>query len=125
MLRAENFSYLGDLVKAEASYAAAIKSARSSGFIHEQGLACELAGYHYEENVGDIGCARGFFDQAIDCYLQWGSKMKVDSITCHINSTSFVTTTRAAIELFAQRHILTVLSQRDEGGSLPSSLQVD
>ena len=68
-----------------ASYATAIRSARSSRFIHEQGLACELAGYHYKRN-GDLSGARSLFGQAKKCYTDWGSQMKVDSITHALDS---------------------------------------
>ena len=66
--------------KAKVSYAAAILSARRSGFVHEQGLACELAGCHYKK-MGDYKSACGLFNQAKQCYATWGSQMKVDSIT--------------------------------------------
>lgn len=66
--------------EAMASYAAAITSARCSGFTHEVGLACELAAYHCKK-VGDNRRARGLFCQALDCYTKWGSQMKVDSVT--------------------------------------------
>ena len=69
------------------SYAAAIDSARSSGFIHEQGLACELAGYHCKK-IFDLRNARSFFDQAKECYTEWGSQMKVDSVTRQLRSLS-------------------------------------
>ena len=68
-----------------ASYAAAIRYACSSRFIHEQGLACELAGYHYKRN-GDMSDARSLFEQAKKCYTDWGSQMKVDSITRALES---------------------------------------
>ncbi len=67
-------------MEAQASYAAAINSARSSGFIHEQGLACELFGYHCKK-LNNLTSARAFFNQAKQCYKEWGSQMKVDSIT--------------------------------------------
>lgn len=66
--------------KAKASYAAAISSARSSGFIHEQGLACELAGYHFKK-IGDYRSACSSFEQAKQCYTEWGSQTKVESVT--------------------------------------------
>ena len=80
LLEAELSSYESRDEDANASYAAAILASRSSGFIHEQGLACELAGFHYKK-MGDLQCAQDFFNQAILCYTEWGSEMKVDSIT--------------------------------------------
>eukprot|EP00584_Thalassiosira_punctigera_P010333 CAMPEP_0172526094 /NCGR_PEP_ID=MMETSP1067-20121228/1094_1 /TAXON_ID=265564 ORGANISM="Thalassiosira punctigera, Strain Tpunct2005C2" /NCGR_SAMPLE_ID=MMETSP1067 /ASSEMBLY_ACC=CAM_ASM_000444 /LENGTH=1314 /DNA_ID=CAMNT_0013309531 /DNA_START=85 /DNA_END=4029 /DNA_ORIENTATION=- len=80
LLEAGIFSHEGRNAEAKASYAAAITSARSSRFIHEQGLACEMAGFHYKK-IGDYISARAFFVQAKECYAQWGSDVKVDSIT--------------------------------------------
>ena len=87
MLEAELFSLQNLNSKAQASYTAAINSARSSGFIHEQGLACELAGYHYKK-ICNLSCAWILFDQAKRCYAEWGSQMKVDSVTCQLGSLS-------------------------------------
>lgn len=66
------------------SYAAAITWSKSSGFIHETGLACELAGlYHKKSDQLDI--ALNFFQSAKDSYLRWGSNIKVESMTEKIN----------------------------------------
>jgi len=80
LLEAEFFSFHGNCEEAKASYAAAVTSARSSRFIHEQGLACELAGFHYKK-IGEISSARDFFNQAKQCYADWGSQMKVGFIS--------------------------------------------
>jgi hypothetical protein len=85
LLEAEQFSFEKNNQEALLSYAAAIRSACSSRFIHEQGLACELAGYHCKKN-GDFSGARNYFDQAKKCYADWGSQMKVDSITQALES---------------------------------------
>jgi len=79
LLEAELFSFRGKHEEAKASYAAAISSAQCSRFIHEQGLACELAGFHYKK-MGDHEGARGLFSQARQCYSEWGSQTKMDSI---------------------------------------------
>lgn len=79
-MEAEIFSGEGEHEKAKASYAAAITSARCSRFIHEQGLACELAGFHYKR-IGDYNSACDLFNQAKQCYEKWGSQLKVDSIS--------------------------------------------
>ena len=78
-------SHEGKHDEAKASYVASINSAKASGFIHEQGLACELAGKHCKK-VGDYGSAWTFFNQAKVCYTEWGSQMRVDSITSQLNS---------------------------------------
>jgi hypothetical protein len=87
LLEAEQFSFENNNQEALLSYAAAIRSACSSRFIHEQGLACELAGYHCKKN-GDFSAARNHFDQAKRCYADWGSQMKVDCVTQALESCS-------------------------------------
>ncbi|KAL3816018.1 LOW QUALITY PROTEIN: hypothetical protein ACHAXA_010789 [Cyclostephanos tholiformis] len=85
LLEAEQFSFQNNNQEALLSYAAAINSACSSKFIHEQGLACELAGYHCKKNC-DLSGARKFFDQAKKCYADWGSQLKVDSVAHALES---------------------------------------
>jgi len=46
LLEAESFSSNGHNTLAIKSYKAAIEASKSSRFIHEQGLACELAAIH-------------------------------------------------------------------------------
>jgi len=84
-LEAENFSLNNKHEEAKASYAAAIASARSSGFIHEEGLALELAGFHYKKN-GDHINAQSLFNRAKQCYAEWGSQVKVDSISSQLET---------------------------------------
>ena len=71
----------GILNKAEAltSYNAAIESARKNKFIHEQGLACEKAGFHCK-SMNDNEKASAYFTQARECYEKWGSSMKVEFV---------------------------------------------
>ncbi|KAL7465012.1 hypothetical protein ACHAXS_006522 [Conticribra weissflogii] len=57
-------------------YDKAIDRAKRSKFIHEEGLACELAGCHYS-SVGKGLIALRYFSQAKECYRLWGSRMKV------------------------------------------------
>ena len=83
-MEAELKSHEGKHDEAMTFYVASIKSAKASGFIHEQGLACELAGKHCIK-VGDNSGAQNFFNQAKVCYTEWGSQMRVDSITCQLN----------------------------------------
>ena len=58
------------------AYCTSIEAAHESKFVHEEGLACELAGMHYER-VKNIEQALCLFKQAQDCYDYWGSRMKV------------------------------------------------
>ena len=67
-----------------ALYDASIASARKSGFIHEQGLACEKAGF-YCNRVEKKEKALDYFTRARDCYEKWGSSMKVDFIQKEMN----------------------------------------
>ena len=84
LLEAELFSFEGKKEEASASYAAAITASRSSRFVHELGLSCELAGFHYEK-IGDLKRSWDFFNRAKQCYTEWGSQMKVDFITCQMD----------------------------------------
>jgi len=69
--------------EAKIAYDAAIAASSSSKFIHEQGLACELAGFHYTR-IEKYDTAREFFNQAKTCYNEWGSQMKVKHVTDQI-----------------------------------------
>ena len=79
LLEAEMFSAQRLKGRARISFNAAITAARSSKFIHEQGLACELAAMHCVR-YGDGINARSFFNQALECYSKWGSQVKIDHI---------------------------------------------
>jgi len=80
LLEAELSSHEGRNEDAKSFYAAAILASRSSRFKHEEGLACELAGFHYKK-IGDLHRAWGFFNKAKQCYAEWGSDVKVNFIT--------------------------------------------
>ena len=79
LLEAELYSFEKKNDRALASYDASIASARNSGFTHEQGLACEKAGFHCKK-AKDKGRALNYFQQARECYEDWGSSVKVDVI---------------------------------------------
>ena len=79
LLEAEMLSITGPKDKAKVTYNAAIAAARSSKFIHEQGLSCEFAGLHYKRIKKHV-MARAYFHQAKGCYKEWGSQIKVDFI---------------------------------------------
>lgn len=83
LLEAEMFSFEKRNDEARASYAAAITSSGASRFVHEQGLANELAGLHYKK-MGEADTALHLFQRAKECYQKWGSQMKVESITRHM-----------------------------------------
>ena len=83
LLEAEMLSFEEKNDEAKHSYAAAISSSRSSRFIHEEGLAYELAGLH-SKKIGDTRAASEFLQRAKECYQKWGSQMKVESINQQI-----------------------------------------
>ena len=67
-------------------YDASIQSAKKSGFIHEQGLACEKAGLYFKNKDSNNEKALEYFKQARECYEEWGSSMKVDFIQNELNN---------------------------------------
>ena len=75
LLQAEKLSFCLQNSEAEDAYDAAIKASQSSKFVHEEGLACELAGSHFER-LGKKEQAISLFQQAEQCYKTWGSKKK-------------------------------------------------
>ena len=64
---------------ARTAYDASILAAKSSNFIHEQGLACELAGKHFL-GVGEKDVARKYLEDAQKCYTEWGCELKVHQV---------------------------------------------
>lgn len=73
-------------------YNASISSAKKSGFIHEQGLACERAGFHCMREKNNAK-ALEYFKQARECYEEWGSNMKVEFIQKEMDNLNGSTTT--------------------------------
>eukprot|EP00578_Thalassiosira_sp_NH16_P001854 CAMPEP_0181137228 /NCGR_PEP_ID=MMETSP1071-20121207/33599_1 /TAXON_ID=35127 /ORGANISM="Thalassiosira sp., Strain NH16" /LENGTH=1245 /DNA_ID=CAMNT_0023223979 /DNA_START=76 /DNA_END=3809 /DNA_ORIENTATION=- len=69
LLEAEMNSFEKKYDEARSSYAAAITSSCSSRYVHEQGLAYELAGLHYAK-FGEAQTALDFFREAKQCYLK-------------------------------------------------------
>jgi len=98
LLEAEQHSvYMNEKNNAIPMYNASIASAKKSGFIHEQALACERAGFHCvrEKNKEK---ALEYFEQARECYEAWGSRTKVAFIQKELDSlngsTATTTTTK-------------------------------
>ena len=79
LVEAEFYALENEESQAIAAYDASIASARKSKFIHEEGLACEKAGF-YHKRMNDHQSAVKYFNQARVCYSEWGSDMKVDII---------------------------------------------
>lgn len=76
LLEAEQQSLTERHSQAIEVYDASIKAAKSFGFIHEQGLACEKAALYFKR-VQRNEKAVEYFHQARECYREWGSSMKV------------------------------------------------
>ena len=85
LLEAELYGLDARHSQAVAAYDAAMASARSYKFVHEQGLACEKAGFYFRK-VGDLRNALRYFDQARVCYDEWGSRIKVEMMEKEINA---------------------------------------
>lgn len=79
LLEAQFYSQIGSGSKAADAYDLAIEASRTSKFIHEQGLSCELAGLHYKKSK-KYDKALEYLKQARICYKEWGSQMKVDCV---------------------------------------------
>ncbi|KAL7482010.1 hypothetical protein ACHAW6_007699 [Cyclotella cf. meneghiniana] len=73
----------GNDVEIGSEFDCAILASRSSNFVHEEGLACELAGAHYKK-TGNRSLALTYFRQAESCYQSWGSLVKVRHMTHQI-----------------------------------------
>ena len=84
LLEAEQQSFCNDHCSAARMYDASIEAAKRSGFIHEQGLACEKAGFYYKR-ADAIYNALHYFKQARECYEEWGSSTKVNLIQKEID----------------------------------------
>jgi len=65
ILEAERAAILGKDHEAESWYIRSIRSAKEHRFIHEQGIASELAGMFFYE--------RGLHQKASHCYNEWGA----------------------------------------------------
>ena len=80
LLEAEKLSHAGEIEEAEVAYHSAIEAARKARFVHEQGLACELAAAHYSRNGSEDDRRRVLLQQALECYKNWGCKPRVEYI---------------------------------------------
>ncbi|MCP4130285.1 MAG: AAA family ATPase [bacterium] len=79
LLEAEKASVLKKDINAARMYDRAIKKARENSFLHEEGLANELAAKFYLLRKKDR-IAASYIKDARECYLRWGAKAKVDDI---------------------------------------------
>lgn len=79
LLQAEMHAAKGHNDRAKVSFNSAISAARSSRFVHEQGLACERFALFSIKN-GNKEDAANLLEQARECYTKWGSGYKVESV---------------------------------------------
>ena len=77
LLKAESHYTKGEANEAAKCYEASIKSARVHKFVHEEAVACELAGYFFKEQ-GDETKSCNMFIQARDAYIKWGATGKAN-----------------------------------------------
>ncbi|KAL3784136.1 hypothetical protein HJC23_005794 [Cyclotella cryptica] len=85
LLNAANLSIADTKLNAENEFDAAILDSKSSKFVHEEGLACELAAMHHVKH-GNNALALTLLHQAKSCYKRWGCRVKEVHIASHINA---------------------------------------
>jgi len=72
LLLAEKMYTEGNFDRAASCYDRALQSAIDHKFVHEEAIACELAGdFYYERNFHQKSLA--FFKHSIKCYTEWGA----------------------------------------------------
>ena len=79
LLQAEYQFYIGDFDKAADEYKMAISSAKKHRFVHEEAIACELAGYFYLK-LGKKVFSDSLLKQAYECYRSWGAEAKASAL---------------------------------------------
>eukprot|EP00984_Skeletonema_dohrnii_P001544 scaffold486_cov148-Skeletonema_dohrnii-CCMP3373.AAC.25 len=84
LLEAEESYCNNDFEVAKLFYEKATSSAKEHKFVHEEALACELAGYFYVE-LRDTDKAMEYFLLAHEKYHEWGAFGKCDSLFKNIS----------------------------------------
>jgi tetratricopeptide (TPR) repeat protein len=79
LVEAELANSAGCYEAALTKYEMSIAQAKRQGFVHEQALACERAGYAMREQ-GKHDEARHFLTLAQTAYEQWGAHVKADQL---------------------------------------------
>ena len=79
LLKAEYHHTNRETDKAATCYEASVISARNHKLIHEEAMACELAGYFYEEQ-GEEAKSEAYLLQAHRAYIQWGANKKAKAL---------------------------------------------
>eukprot|EP00957_Ditylum_brightwellii_P094806 7219721-Ditylum_brightwellii.AAC.1 len=79
LLQAELAFLLEENENAEVSYNDAIKTADENGFVQDQALAYERAGYFYMKQ-GKTSIASQHFGLSHNAYLDWGAQSKANQL---------------------------------------------
>ncbi len=79
LVEAERWRILGEPKKAIKHYRISVDLAHEHGWVHEEGLANELAGRMYQERNEEEKAAFHLL-AARHCYLKWGARAKVDQL---------------------------------------------
>ena len=85
MILAERAYCGNDVEIAKSAYEEAIAKANQTGFIHEEALACELAGKFYCER-GEMSDGRYFLEKAVEAYARWGANRKAIHVKSALRS---------------------------------------
>ncbi|KAK1739316.1 putative AAA ATPase [Skeletonema marinoi] len=99
LLEAEELYCNNDFDAAKTYYEKAIAAAKSHKFVHEEALACELAGYFHLEQ-GETKKATELFLLALEKYHEWGAFEKCNSLFKFVEGirTLYLPLTRAELE---------------------------
>jgi ATP-dependent RNA helicase DDX31/DBP7 len=79
LLRAECHYTEGEMSQAAKTYKSAITSARNHKLVHEEAMACELAGYFFKDQK-DESTSTMMFAQAHKAYMKWGAVKKAKAV---------------------------------------------
>ncbi|GJD15258.1 serine/threonine kinase with two-component sensor domain [Rivularia sp. IAM M-261] len=79
LILAEEKRVYGKYQDAATLYEQAIAGANKNGYIHEEGLANELAAKFYLE-WDKVKAAQAYMQAAYFCYAKWGAKAKIDDL---------------------------------------------
>ncbi len=82
-------------------YNQAIRLFRASGFVHDEGLACEFAAHFYMEREY-VAIPDGYLREAVGCYTRWGAHGKVRQLKWKYPEILTERTTLAPQELSTQ-----------------------
>jgi hypothetical protein len=85
LLKAAYLSITDQNFNPENEFGAAILASQASKFMHEEGLACELAAMYHIKH-GNDALALNLFRQAKSCYKMWGSQVKESHIASQIEA---------------------------------------